>query len=543
MSRSPAVILYDANGNELVLGNGVPVAGNIRSDFAPNPIAYSTGEKSDMLLDSAGSLMTRGAVHTDEGSFRDHFLGSSLATALTGTPSFTNGSTTVTGTGTAFTSELTTQSHVKRDSDGEGAWARISAIISDTELELVEGYAGTTGASASSSANWATETASGGSISVSGSKVSITNGLASGAMTCVHRSVDYGPLSVQFMASCGTRVANQDAYIGLVDDVDAPSEQCVILFDSALGNTQVVFKTSFDGESETTTVTLPNGGVTTADHRYEITQTGQTVTLHIDGVTAAQHRSVVPWPYTVLFADACIKNTASVGSSTTLAVNWFWVNNANRVEVANGFAGEPLHTQLVGKNPSNLPQAVGVGSSGGLFVQSVEFPTFQTVSVDTVLGNNKSMLSLVLDGASTKLLKLRAIYIRNTQTTSVTGVVVSFDLEKITGHSGGTTITPTSRDSADTLPSEVTARTGATVTGTSSRLWRWEWSSDEWRPGTLDTEALQVAFQNMFPAFAKKDDTLKPFTLRPGEGYHIKCATNTTAGSFDIIFVFTVEDD
>ncbi len=543
MSRSPAVILYDQFGVEIKLGNPGVVGGHAQSSFSPDPTSYGLGEKAEVLLDSAGSLQTRGPIHTDEGSFRDHFTGSSLSTALTGTPSFTNGSTTVTGSGTSFTTEVTTQQHIKRNSDGEAYWARVSAVISDTELELVEPYGGATGASASSRSGWITATASGGSITVSGSKVSITNGLSNGAMTCIHRSVDYGPLSVQFMASCGTRVANQNAYIGLVDDPDAPTEQCIVLFDPTLGNTQVVFRTSFSGEDENTTVMLPNGGVTTADHRYEITQTGQTVTLHIDGVVAAQHRSTVPWAYTVMFADACIKNAAALGSSTTLAVHWFWVNNANRVEVTNSFAGEPLHAQIGGKNPYGLPQAVGVGSSGGLFVQPVEFPTFQAVSVDTVLGGNKSMISLFLSSASTKLVKLRAIYLRNTQTTSVTGLVVSFDLEKITGHSGGTSITPSARDSADTLPAEVTARTGATVTGASSRLWRWEWSSDEWGAGTLDTEALQVAFQNIFPAFSKKDPALKPFTLRPDEGYHVKCATNTTAGSFDLIFVFTVEDD
>lgn len=543
MSRSPAVILYDAFGVEIALGNPGVVGGHVQSSFSPDPVSYGLGEKSEVLLDAAGSLQLRGSVHTDEGSFRDHFLGSVLTTALTGTPSFTNGSTTVTGSGTSFTTEVTPQQYIKRDSDGEGAWVQISSVISDTELELVETYAGTTGASASSSTNWVPVTASGGTISVSSSKVSVTNGLANGAMTCIHRSVDYGPLSVQFMANCGTRVANQDVYVGLVDSYAAPSERCIVLFDSALGDTQVVFRTTLGSDSESTTVTLPNGGVTTIDHRYEITQTGHTVTLHIDGVIAAQHRSVVPWAYTVMLADVCIENTAAVGSSTTLAVHWFSVNNANRIEVASGFAGEPLYAQISGKNPYGLPQAVGVGAAGGLFVQPVEYPTFQAVSVDTALANNKSLMSLVLSSSSTQLLKLRAIYIRNTQTTAVTGVVVSFDLEKITGHSGGASITPTSRDSADKLPVEVTARTGATVTGAGSRLWRWEWSSDEWGSGTLDAEAHQVAFQNVFPVFAKKDPALKPFTVRPNEGYHIKCATNTTAGSFDLIFVFTLEDD
>lgn len=538
---NPAVILYDASGNPIQLGNGQPVAGNLRSSFVPDPWSYSTGVKGDALLDSSGSLQTRGPVLTDEGSFRDHFPGTSLSTALTGTPSFTNGSTTVTGSGTLFTSEVNSQMYVKRDSDSEAFWARVSAVISDTELELTEPYGGATGSSASSWSNWVTDTT--GSITVGSSTVAITNGLASGNDTSISRLVDYGPLYMQFLATCGTRVANQNAYIGLVDNVASPTESALVLFDAALGNTQIIFRTTVNGITEDTTVTLPNSGVTTTEHRYSITVTGQSVTLHIDGEICAQHSNDIPLPYTVLWAVAEIENTAAVGSSTTLTINWCWVNNADRVEIANSFSGEPIPAQIIGKNPQNLPQAVGVGSSGGLLVQSVELPTFQVTAENVSLALNKSLLSLFLDGASTQFAKLRAIYLRNAQTTAVTGVIATFELQRITGHSGGTSLTPTSRDTADTLPSEVTARTNATVTGASSALWRWDWSTDEWGPGTLDTEAYQVTQQNLLPNFSRKDEALKPFVLRPGQGYHIQMMTSTTVGTWDITFVFTVEDD
>lgn len=538
---NPAVILYDAAGNPIELGNGQPVAGNARSSFSPDPWSYSTGAKSDALMDSAGSLQTRGPVHTDEGSFRDHFPGTSLATALTGTPSFTASSTTVTGVGTLFTTEVNGQMYVKRDADGESAWARVSAIISDTELELVEPYTGTTGASASSSSGWVTATT--GTITVAGSNVAIVNGLGAGATTSISRLVDYGPLYLQALVTCATRVVGQDAYFGLVDDVASASEEAVVLFDASLADTQVVFRTSIGGNTESTTVTLPNSGVTTSAHRYSITVTGQSVTLHIDGQVAAQHTNHIPMPYTVLYAVAAITNTPAVGSSTTLTLDWTWVNNANRVEVSNSFSGDPVPSQVVGKNPAGLPQAVGVGSSGGLLVQAVELPTFQVTSENTSLALNKSLISLFLDGASTQFAKLRAIYLRNAQTTAVAGVIATFELQRITGHSAGTVLTPTSRDTNDTLPSTVTARTNATVTGASAALWRWDWSTDEWGPGTLDVEAYQVTQQNLLPNFAKKDAALKPFVLRPGQGYHIQMMTSTTVGAWDLTFVFTMEDD
>lgn len=544
MSRSPAVILYDASGNQIDLGNALPVACNFRSSFSPDPDSVTTGVKGDLLQDSSGSLQTRGPVHTDEGSFLDHFPGSSLATALTGTVTFTNGSDIVTGVGTAFLSEVNVRHHVKRDADSETAWTRISEVLSDTELVLGDVYTGASGSSASSSSLWMTVTASGGSITVASGAVSLVNGNANGAHTILHRFVDYGPLFVQYMVSCSTRVTNQDAYVGLVDDATNPNERIRVIFTSTLGNTQVTFQTALDSTNlENTVVTLPNGGVTTAYHRYTITQTSQSVTLHIDGVVVAQHTLYVPGAYTGMYIDAAIQNNAALGSSTTLSFHSVNINNANRVEVTNSFSGAPLYAQIVGNNSQGLPLPVGVGSTGGLFVQPAELPTFAVNADDVVLGNNKSLLSLHLDGASTKVVKLREIYIRNSQTSAVTGVVAAFDLRRFTSHSAGTALTPGARDTNDALPSEVTARSGGTIVGAGSRLTRWEWSTDDWGAGTLDVEAYQVGVQNVTPAFSKKDPALKPWVLRPGQGMDLICATNTTAGSFDVIFVFTVESE
>jgi hypothetical protein len=65
-------------------------------------------------------------------------------------------------------------------------------------------------------------------------------------------------------------------------------------------------------------------------------------------------------------------------------------------------------------------------------------------------------------------------------------------------------------------------------------------SSDEWGPGTLDQEGAQQTISNYLPARVKRDAQQKPIcVLRAGQGVHLKCATNTAAGSFDLIFVFT----
>lgn len=540
--KSPVAILYDQYGDPIDIPNSLPVGGEFKSGFTPDPSSYPTGLKGSLQFDGANSLQTRGPVHSDESSFRDHFQGSSLSSAISGTLTFTNGSTTVTGSGTSFISNLTTQYFIKLNSDSETSWMQVGTIISDTELELVSAYQGSSGSGASSKTYWATGTASGASISVNSSKVTLVNGLSSGAHTFISRTVDYGPLFVQFKASCTSIQSNQDVYFGLFDDHENPTEKVAIQFSSTINNNQVIFRTGVNGQDETSTVTIPGTALINSENIYAFSITGNSVTLQINGKIVAQHKSYLPGPYSVLYAAAFLTNNAVLGSSTSLAIDFFWVNNSNRVEIANSYVGEPVPSQIVGTTSSGLPQAVGVGTTGGLLVESAEFPTFAVSAEDVVLGNNKSLLSIHLDSGSGKIVKLRVIYIRNAQTSATTGVVAAFDLERFTSHSGGTTLTPQSRDTNDSLPSQVTARSNATITGGGTRSFRWEWSSDEWGAGTLDTEGLQVAVQNTFPAFAKKDSALKPFVLRDGQGMHVKCATNTTAGSFDVIFVFTVEE-
>ncbi len=57
---------------------------------------------------------------------------------LTGTLTFTNGSTEVTGVGTAFTTELEVNDYVMLEADG--VWAQVSSIESDTHLTLTSPY-------------------------------------------------------------------------------------------------------------------------------------------------------------------------------------------------------------------------------------------------------------------------------------------------------------------------------------------------------------------------------------------------------------------
>ena len=208
---------------------------------------------------------------------------------------------------------------------------------------------------------------------------------------------------------------------------------------------------------------------------------------------------------------------------------------------------------LVGTPPTTNPVVVGgwdgtnvvrlrLNANGTVATSEAQYATFTTAGTGIAVGNNKSMIS-IFNADATLLAKIHEIYVVNVQTTSVTGVTGSFELRRITSHSGGTLLTPSTMDTADTLDSDITVRTGSTVGGESATLmWRSLFSTDEWGPGTSDTESTDHIFQTMHPIFSRKTDAgTKPLVLRQNEGLTVKFATNSTAGTFDILLVFTQE--
>lgn len=167
-------------------------------------------------------------------------------------------------------------------------------------------------------------------------------------------------------------------------------------------------------------------------------------------------------------------------------------------------------------------------------------PTFNVLAPDVAIGNNKSMLAL--QNNSGRTLKLQEVWIRNAQTTAVAGVVAHFKLFRITSVTGGTSLTPTSRGPTS-LASGVSAVTDTTVGGEAATPEdHVEWSSDDWGTGPLDQEGYEHGQQVAAPTFnarAGANQRQEPWILQPGQGMHVKHATNSTAGTFDVLFVFT----
>lgn len=171
-------------------------------------------------------------------------------------------------------------------------------------------------------------------------------------------------------------------------------------------------------------------------------------------------------------------------------------------------------------------------------VNQRDYATFVATAPAVSLAAGKSLLSLL--NASSGVIRVRRVYLVNVQTGAVTGVAAEFQLRRFTGHNAGSVLAPEAHDDADALDAGVTARTGATLSGEAGTyLGRQLWSSDDWGPGTLDTESSDHAAQTLSPAW-RFDAPLRPITLRTGQGLTVRCHAGA-AGTFDVSLVFTVD--
>lgn len=174
-------------------------------------------------------------------------------------------------------------------------------------------------------------------------------------------------------------------------------------------------------------------------------------------------------------------------------------------------------------------------ADGVLYTRPREKPTFTVAATGVALGNGKSLLSLV--NGSSSVVRLINLSLRNVQTSATAGVAAEFHLRRCAGHSVGTALIPQAHDTAQVLAGSITARSGATIAGESATfIDRALWSTDEWGPGTPDTESTDHAFQSIGPQWQ-----WARMVLRNGEGITVRCHTNTTNGTFDAVATFQVE--
>jgi hypothetical protein len=346
------------SGSVFVTQQGtVGVSGSVNlllttQDYYPNPIEVVPTIGTTLYSDPSGNLMTRGTVLTDELGFRDSFFGSSLESSI-GTCTFTNGSTSVTGTGTSFLSTVQQYQYVKLSSDFDFYLTQVASVQSNTSLTLVSGYPGGTLTNPGSVSNWFIAATSG-LVSVASSNLIVSGTVSGGNNTVVARSLDYAPIQLfvtaQYVPGLAT-AANQYAYFGLQDSYSSPQTQITVQIDSTLATNQIRLVTagsSATSETLSQVLTLPTGFLNTQSLVYKISLTQTAVSLEVAPPNTAQFTLLafvntrIPNAYTTLYGVIGVNTLGNVTTSASLVVDIVYVANQNRVEVASGYGGEPL---------------------------------------------------------------------------------------------------------------------------------------------------------------------------------------------------------
>lgn len=329
----------------------------LSNSYYPAPYNYRpAGVVSSLNLDSDGHLITRGLVMSDEGSFRDCFIGTSLNSVLTGTLTFQNGSTTVTGVGTAFTTEILGLEYdaVKLSTAPEIDFSVVSTVESDTSLTLASAYTGTSGNGVGNQTRWLKTISAGSSISVSTSDVHITNGVVNDALTGIQSTYsDYGPLVAEFYGSIDNSITNRTVVFGLQDVMGDPTSQVTVQFDGVTNSG--LFVTSVSGspdDTDSTYFSLPGTSTYFDEHKYRISFSNNRATLSVDGIAVASNTLHIPAPYTDLYTVAYIKNNGVPSGNTTLTLDFIYLADVNRIEIDSAF-DESLHTSISGPNDTN----------------------------------------------------------------------------------------------------------------------------------------------------------------------------------------------
>ena len=437
VASTPVVIASD---------QGVITSCSQTNTYQPNPQGISTFS-APLLLDASGRLETHSAVFTDEGSFRDDFSLSTLLTNLLGTVNFTNNSAIITGVGTAFSLELKAGQYIKKTTDANTALVQIDSIISDTSLVLSNVYTGTTESTTAVYSNWYINVSgTGSSVSAASSLLNILSGTASGGNASVLCAGDYPPFSVAFNCSVSQRIANQTVILGLADiDSLTPNVQATVRF-TGTSNTVCSFvtsSTSAAADTQTTVVTLPNGALTSTPNTYKIDVSNNRCSLTINGIVCAVNDLHIPQPYDSLLHLLKINNSAAV-TSTTVAIDYYYFENVNRIQVDNDFQAEPQRVALTGKTITGLTSDLQLDNTNFLPVSNADKQkNTYSISFSKVAGVATTATDyLVISGSATKTIKIQKIHYTAYSTTANTLVPVTL-LLRSTANAGGTVVART----------------------------------------------------------------------------------------------------
>ena len=399
------------------------------------------------LIDPSGNLLTRGAVLTDEGTFRANFANSSLAVSI-GSATFTNGSDLVV-VSLNSTIDVHMGDYVKLDADAEAAWGQISSINSPTEIQLVANYAGTGGTGASSRALVKPITANGATISVASGQLTLTSGVTSGALANVERLVDTAPIVVRGRVSVSQRIANQTTVFGLEEESVTPRWFARFLFDGTV-NTTIKCQTGRNpttapsvSEIQETVITLPPLVTSAQSNDLRVEMLTEKVNFLTNGLLVATHDKVIPSQHDELAAVCYIANSAAV-TTTSVVVDYLTGKNHNKLEigvmsdteqiVASQAPAQTFAYSLAGVIAINAVlmvidcsqirnlsvQCDAMGTTGVVTAQWSNTPAFTSASTATLFSEAGGVVT-TFNSAAFRTTPVRAKYFRLVMTTATTG--------------------------------------------------------------------------------------------------------------------------
>ena len=331
------------------------------TNWIPAPQNFLTfGMGRALMIDTARNLVTRSQCLTDEGTFRDDFVGN-VTTALTGVCHFRLNEKHVSGVGTSFLSQIVKEQYLRLSTDGEDKVGIVSDVYSDTDLVLEDGYDGSTASGSGLVSNWKVASGAGGSISSAASILTIDAGTTGSSLTQVVRVGDYLPMTLTFYAAVSQRIVDQELVMGMMDDDPGLANKQVSVVFSGTDNTKCILRTSISNtDIEETTITLPYGATTDNYNEYRLEIVGVQVIFLINQVRAAVHRKHIPSSYDSIDLHLAATNTGVPASPTTLSVDVLRFYNFDQVEIALATQGVPLDVQerpATVATDSNVPGA------------------------------------------------------------------------------------------------------------------------------------------------------------------------------------------
>jgi len=159
---------------------------------------------------------------------------------------------------------------------------------------------------------------------------------------------------------------------------------------------------------------------------------------------------------------------------------------------------------------------------------------------------NKYMIDIFNAAASTRYIRLREVVVLNNSLGAVTGVILQMEIRKGSNATGGSSITPVTRDSSNSaLNANTTMGTGRTVTEVAGALYRrFVFANEE--PvvgGAAFANWLTLVPNGLVWPPSVGDANLQPLTMRASvaEGYAVKNITSTVVGGVDMEMHFTDE--